>query len=472
VTEYDHTQGCSISGGTVYRGTRYPAFDGIYFFGDWCSGLIWGLQQVSGAWQSSLLYDTTLSIISFTEDEAGKLWVADYAGGAVYPIKPGPSVPIDLSLTQSDSLDPSPAGGQLTYTIQVNNNSPAMATGVVVTDTMPTGVPFVSVTSTQASCTRSGDTVTCRIPSLAAGATATIKLVLRPGAVGTIANTVDAVANEPDSDATNNSSTENTTIGPSCDLKVTVNDFKTAIPAGQKNTYTIKVSNVGSSNITGATVTDNFPATFTGVTFTATASGGASGFTASGTGNINDVVTLPTGSVITYNATGKVSSAASGTLSNTATVTPPSGVTDLNTANNGATDSETINLKADLKITVSDGKSAAVAGSKDTYTITVSNLGPSNASGVVINDTFPNTFTGVTYTATQNGGASGFTASGSGNIHDTVSMPAGSKITYKATGTISASATGSISNTATVTAPNGVTDGNLANNSATDTDTL
>src|SRR5947207_7749166 len=56
----------------------------------------------------------------------------------------------------------------------------------------------------------------------------------------------------------------------------------------------------------------------------------------------------------------------------------------------------------------------------------------------------PDTFTGVTFTATQIGGASGFTPSGSGNINDTVTMPAGSKITYKAHGRISASATGSI----------------------------
>ena len=79
---------------------------------------------------------------------------------------------------------------------------------------------------------------------------------------------------------------------------------------------------------------------------------------------------------------------------------------------------------------------------------------------------------GVTYTATQTGGATGFTGSGSGNIHNTVAMPSGSKITYKATGTISASASGSISDTATVTVPSGVTDPNLGNNSATDTDTL
>jgi len=69
-------------------------------------------------------------------------------------------------------------------------------------------------------------------------------------------------------------------------------------------------------------------------------------------------------------------------------------------------------------------------------------------------------------------GASGFTASGAGNISDTVALPANSHITYKAKGTISSLATGTLSNTATVNAPSGVTDPKLENNSATDTDTL
>src|SRR5205085_10999740 len=124
------------------------------------------------------------------------------------------------------------------------------------------------------------------------------------------------------------------------------------------------------------------------------------------------------------------------------------------------------------KVTVNDGKTTAVAGSQDTYTIVVTNAGPSKVIGAVIHDTFPSTFTGVTYTATQSGGASGFIASGSGSINNTVTMPPASTITYKATGTISGSATGSISNTATVTPPSGVTDPNTANNSAADTDTL
>jgi Domain of unknown function DUF11 len=93
-------------------------------------------------------------------------------------------------------------------------------------------------------------------------------------------------------------------------------------------------------------------------------------------------------------------------------------------------------------------------------------------TGTVIRDRFSSAFTGVTYTATQSGGAFGFGASGSGNINNTVTTPGGSKITYKAIGTISASASGSISNTATVTTPSRVADPNTANNTATDNDTL
>ncbi len=258
----------------------------------------------------------------------------------------------------------------------------------------------------------------------------------------------------------------------SADLKVTVNDSKTAVAAGVQDTYSIKVVNVGPGAVDGASITDVFPTILTNVSYTATQLGGASGFSASGTGDINDTVVMPSGSKITYMAKGKLSSAATGTLSNSAQVAVPGRVTDPNTTNNTATDTNTISFRADLKVTVNDGKTAAVPGTKDTYTIVVTNVGPSNIAGAVINDSFPSTFTGVTYTATQTGGASGFTAAGSGDIHNTVAMPAGSKITYKANGTISASATGSISNTATVTSPTGAPDPNTANNSATDTDAL
>jgi len=233
------------------------------------------------------------------------------------------------------------------------------------------------------------------------------------------------------------------------------------------------VTNNGPGNVTGAPVSDNFPAVFTGMSFTATQTGGASGFTANGSGNINDTVTMPSGSVITYTATGTIPpTAPSGSLSDTATVTAPSGVTDNKLTNNSATDTDILTLQADLKITVTDGIKRVTRGQSNIYTIVVTNNGPGSVTGARVSDLFPAVFTGVSFTATQTGGASGFTASGSGNINDTVTMPSGSVITYRATGTIDPSANGTVSDTGTVTAPSGVTDNKTSNNTATDSDTV
>ena len=267
--------------------------------------------------------------------------------------------------------------------------------------------------------------------------------------------------------------TPSATPSPSTDLTIMVTDNETTAVAGvRKDPYIIVVTNSGPSTITGAVVRDLFPVTFAGVTFTATQNGGVSGYTASGTGDINDTLTMPVGSFVTYRALGTLSSSATGTISNTASVTPPDGVIDPNLANNSGTDTDTITLIGDLQARVTDGTANVIPGRQYTYRISVSNSGPSDVSGAVIRDIFPNVFTGVSFTATQSGGASGFTANGTGNINDTVTLPADSMIVYSATGTLSPSAKGTMSDTVTVTAPQGVTDPNLGNNTATDTDTI
>jgi glucose/arabinose dehydrogenase len=84
IAEYDHGQGCSITGGYVYRGSQYPALDGTYFYGDYCSGTIWALRPNGSGWRSTPVLDTGLAISSFGEDQAGELYVTDLNGGAVY----------------------------------------------------------------------------------------------------------------------------------------------------------------------------------------------------------------------------------------------------------------------------------------------------------------------------------------------------------------------------------------------------
>jgi uncharacterized repeat protein (TIGR01451 family) len=118
----------------------------------------------------------------------------------------------DLVLTKSDSPDPVTQGSNLTYTIQVQNNG-APATDVVVTDTLPSQVDFVSATPSQGTpCDRTGSTVTCTLGNMAAGATATVTIVIQPKKTGTISSTALVASTPPDTNAANNRETETTTV--------------------------------------------------------------------------------------------------------------------------------------------------------------------------------------------------------------------------------------------------------------------
>jgi glucose/arabinose dehydrogenase len=83
ILEYDHTQGCSITGGVVYRGQTLAEFNGIYLFGDYCQGRVWGLARQDGRWVSSQLFKTSFSITAMGEDEKGEVYLADYKGNVL-----------------------------------------------------------------------------------------------------------------------------------------------------------------------------------------------------------------------------------------------------------------------------------------------------------------------------------------------------------------------------------------------------
>jgi len=77
---------CSVTGGYVYRGPAFPSLQGIYLYGDYCIGTIWGLQRDNGAWVNQQLTDTPYNISSFGEDEAGELYLTDLTGGGLFRI--------------------------------------------------------------------------------------------------------------------------------------------------------------------------------------------------------------------------------------------------------------------------------------------------------------------------------------------------------------------------------------------------
>jgi uncharacterized repeat protein (TIGR01451 family) len=380
----------------------------------------------------------------------------------------------DLSITKTDGVVAATPGGSTTYTITASNAGPSNASGATVADTFPASLTctWTCLGSGGGTCTAAGsgninDTV--NLPS-GGSVTYTASCTISGAASGSLSNTatVTAPGGVTDPDSGNDSATDTDTLGANADLSITKTDGVTTATAGGSVTYTITASNSGPSNATGATITDTFPASLT-CTWTCLGSGGGT-CTAAGSGNINDTVNLPSGGSVTYTGSCTISGAASGSLTNTATVTEPAGLTDSNPTNNSATDTDTLGGNADLAITKTDGVTSVTAGGSTTYTITASNAGPSNATGATVADTFPASLT-CTWTCLGSGGGT-CTAAGSGNINDTVNLPSGGSATYSASCTISGAATGSLSNTATVTAPGGVTDSNLTNNSATDTDTV
>jgi glucose/arabinose dehydrogenase len=83
VFEYDHSLGCSVTGGFVSRSGTWPRLDGVYLFGDYCSGRVWGLREAGDSWEERQLAETGFSISGFGIDELGAVYVLDYGSGTV-----------------------------------------------------------------------------------------------------------------------------------------------------------------------------------------------------------------------------------------------------------------------------------------------------------------------------------------------------------------------------------------------------
>jgi len=312
----------------------------------------------------------------------------------------------DLAITKTDGQATAIPGQTIVYTIVASNSGPSNATNATVIDAFPaavTGVSWTCVSAGGANCAPSGSGNINALVFLPAGGSVTFTAsgTIDPAATGTLSNTatVAAPGGVTDPNPANNSATDTDTLMPEADLGITKTDGQTTAVPGQTVTYTIVASNAGPSDAPGANVTDTFPTVLAGVAWTCVAAGGAS-CTAGGAGNINDVVSLPVGGTATYTATGTVSSGAIGTLSNTASVTAPGGVTDPDPANNTANDTDVLTPEADLVMGKTDSADPVSPGDPLTYTLTVTNAGPSDATAVAVLDTLPG---GVTFVSSVPG---------------------------------------------------------------------
>lgn len=260
------------------------------------------------------------------------------------------------------------------------------------------------------------------------------------------------------------------TIANTVNLTITKQDSADPVTAGTTVNYTIVVSNNGPLGIAGVAVADTFPATLSNVTYTSSATGGAAGNTAAGSGNINDTVSLPIGSTITYAVSATVAANAIGTLTNTATVAPPAGITDTDPSDNSSTATTTLNAFADLVVTKSDAPDPARVAENITYTITLRNDGPSDAQGVSLVDDLP-THTGfVSFTAPAGFATTTPAAGSAGKVRATTpTLPAGAVATFTLVVRVDAQAPANGPLVNAVNVAGTTTDASPGNNSATAT---
>ena len=258
------------------------------------------------------------------------------------------------------------------------------------------------------------------------------------------------------------------------DLDVTKTDGVAQVVPGDTIVYTIVATNLGPADIVGARLVDLFPAALTGVSWTCTPQAGppsSSCSVAAGSGNLDILVDLQAGAVVTVSASGTLALVPPGTLSNTATVTAP-GLMDPNSANDSATDVDVIVHQADLGVTVTDGACYVPPGSQTTYTATVVNHGPHGAPAASVSDAPDADLTISGWTCAAAGGASCGASSGAGRLSDAPSLPPGGTVVYTVQGSVAPTASGVLYYAVSASPGPGVVDPSPSNDTGQDASSL
>ncbi len=346
----------------------------------------WGTNNGASSWPGA---SAKMFLINFSGSTGTD------ANGDFIQINPrGIAKQADLAITKTDSPDPVTVGSPLTYTITVTNNGPNQATSATVSDTLPAGTALVSATASQGTCSGT-TTVTCSLGAInaAASATVTIVVLVTSSASSTLTNTATVSGAPTDPNTANNSATATTTVSGSADLAVTKSDSPDPVTAGEDITYTIDLNNAGPGDAQSVTLSDLIPAGTTFVSFTQdsgptfTCTVPAVGGTGTVSCTIATIAAFATTASFTLVVNVNASTPNATIITNIVTVS--STTPDPTPGNNSATTTTTVGTSADLEVTKSGSPDPVTAGEDITYTINLTNLGPSDAQGVTLTDLIP-----------------------------------------------------------------------------------
>jgi uncharacterized repeat protein (TIGR01451 family) len=282
----------------------------------------------------------------------------------------------------SDYPDPVFTNQSVGYTVSVGNLGPAQATGVEVSSALPSGVRFEPDQSNPA-CAESGGIVTCSFASWDANAAGLIRITVTPSTAGVLQLTFTVTATERDPDLSNNSQTETTTVVQPAEADVSLN-LPASVQgyAGQNIFLDFEVGNAGPAPATGGTVTLQFPPGLS-----PSYGGGVCTDTGGGLSCRYSLGSLPAGHGIAEIIGVTASAAGSYTVQGSVTADQPDPVL----SNNSDSTLVTATPAADLSAQIAESADPAAPGSAITYTVTVTNHGPSPASAVALADTWGTT---------------------------------------------------------------------------------
>lgn len=168
-----------------------------------------------------------------------------------------PTSGADLALTLNPALaNGASVGVDLSYNVTVFSEGPQDASGVILTENLPSGLKFVSAQPSQGTCTGT-ITITCDLAAITDPSTATVQFTVTPTAAGTFMDVLQVAATQPDLNSNNNSASITVTAVLPADLSVSATASETTAIPGDKVTVSVKAANSGPGTATNVTLTDS-----------------------------------------------------------------------------------------------------------------------------------------------------------------------------------------------------------------------
>ncbi|MCL2114611.1 MAG: hypothetical protein FWH29_00135 [Methanobrevibacter sp.] len=354
-------------------------------------------------------------------------------GGNTSGVNISSSNAVNLTIVKSSNTSTAGYGDLVTYTINVTNHGPNTATAVSVYDQLDYRLILVNATATIGTYTNN----VWSIPSIAAGGSAILTIIVRINGTGNITNLAN-ITNVTEFNLANgtNSSNVNVSVPNTVNLTISKTSNVTGIVGvGDRVTYTINVTNHGPDNATFVNVTDRLSSAllFLNASATIGSYNNNTGVWTVGTLNVGQTATLYI----------NVTIIGTGNIVNVANVT----VREVNLGNNSTNDSVTLTVPSTVNFTITKTSNAPATvyfGDLITYTITVRNFGPDNATNVVVTDILDSRLIFV------NAVGGNYSMSGNTLFWNISNLNVGSTVTLNIT--VRINGTGNIVNIANITA--------------------